>query len=1057
MMRYFRLCLPFVAISITVLLIAAVISSPAQGQSAAGLAEISGTVRDPKGAVVPDAQVVVSNPLKGVRVELNTSQGGVFDAASLVPASGYDVTVNKSGFAEYEAKDIDLAVGKIISLDVSLELAGATAEIEVNATPEVDATKTDVSQVIGSMQILDLPINGRRVDSFVLLTPGVTNDGDYGLLTFRGVANGNSFLLDGNDSTEQFYGENNGRTRILSQISQDAVQEFQVVSANFSAEYGNAMGGVVNTVTRSGTNDFHGTAYWFFRNQDFNAKDPYASVNPDEWRLQSGASVGGPIIKDKLFFFINGDFTRRNFPIVDSYVKSGVVNSVAEEFDSYSSSTSPLGCGAPPPAPAVTAAQCSAINALLPRFFGLVPRTVDQDLGFARIDYHLSDRNTFSFSMNYLHFKSPNGLQATLVSSTTGAGVNSNGNDYVRVRNGKGTWTSILGPNLVNNFRYGWDTDLQGDNLNPALNGALGLLDVSAAGVTLGAIDYLPRVEPNESRNELADDVAWTRGRHVFKFGMDFATTNDYSYFIFNRNGSYTYSNLTNFAADFSGNTTGAKDWTSYSQAFGNPALNTRINYYGIYAEDQWRATDKFTITFGGRYEYSQLPQPKVCNPLAPLTCHVNSPNTNLMPRIGLAYQLDNKTVLRAGYGLFYARVMGATLQDLFTGNGVTTETISLSSSNPAQLAAGPVFPNILSAPPTGASLSASTIQFASPNFSTPYSEQGLVAVERELAHGVTITVSGIWSRGIHLYSVFDTNLPPPTNTTTATYTIDNASGSPVGTYTTAVLLGVGGVSGKRPNGNFGGMYEDGNGISSFYDGLTVQLQKRFSHGFLADASYTWSHEIDDGQGYGQETQNIFLSSASAWLVNGDYRLDYGDGLEDQPQRFVGSWIWTPTITHRDGAFYKYVVNNWELSSITTVDGARPYGNPTIFTNGTAVPGMFSVNSINGYGLSERVPFQPESSVLQPASVRDDMRLSKILPFGDRYKLYLNFEVFNVSNSWSPTEMNTEEFTESGSCTATPPTCALKPVSDFGTGFGDPLNPDGTEARRAQVSARFVF
>jgi hypothetical protein len=968
------------------------------------------------------------------------------------------VAIDKDRFNHYELKDIELTVGQNMDVSVSLVVAGAREQVEVVASaPLVDDTKSDVSQVIGSQQILDLPINGRRVDSFVLLTPGVTNDGNYGLLTFRGVANGNSFLLDGNDSTEQFYGENNGRTRILSQISQDAVQEFQVVSANFSAEYGNAMGGVVNTVTRSGTNDFHGTGYWFFRNADFNARDAYASINPDEWRLQSGASLGGPIVKNKLFFFVNGDFTRRNFPIVDSYIKSGVINSTTQQFLSYSSTSAPLGCGAPAPDPAVTTAQCSAINGLLPRFFGEVPRTVDQDLAFGRIDYQLSDRNTFSVSLNYTHFKSPNGLQATLISSTTGAGVNSNGDDFSRVRNGKAAWTSILNSNLVNNFRYGWNTDLEGDNLNPALNGSLGLLDASAAGVTLGAINYLPRVEPNETRNELADDVSWTRGKHIFKFGMDFATTSDYSYFIQNLNGSYTYSDLSTFAADYSGNTTGAKNWQSYSQAFGNPIVNTRINYYGIYAQDQWRLTDKLTATIGARYEYSQLPQPANCNPLAPLTCHINSPNTNIMPRIGLAYRLDNKTVLRGGYGLFYARMMGATLQDLFVNNGVTTESISLSSSNAAQKAAGPVFPAILTAPPTAANISASTIQFAAPNLSTPYSEQAVLAVEREVMRNLTVTVSGIWSRGIHLYSAIDTNLPPASNTTTATYTIDNASGTAVGSYTTPVLLGLGGVSAARPNKNFGGMYEDGNGVGSYYDGLTVQVQKRFSYGFLADLSYTWSHEIDNGQGYGQATQNIFLSNANAWLVNGNFNLDRGNGLEDQPQRLSVSWVWTPTFTHRDGAFYKYLVNNWELSSITTIDGSRPYGNPTISTSGTPVTGMFSNFSINGYGLSGRVPFLPENDVWQPALYRDDMRLSKVLPFGERYKLYLNFEVFNISNTWSPTSMNTSAFTETGSCSAATPTCKLVPVANYYTGSGDAFPPDGTEARRAQVSARFVF
>ena len=183
MIRSRRLLAWFPAILLGLLSISLGMVPSAWGQSA-GLAEISGTVRDQTGAVVPGAQVIISNPSKGVRVELTTSGGGVFDAPALLPASGYEVTVDKQGFAHYQAKDIDLPVGKNIGLDISLELGAATAQVEVTGTPEVDDTKTDVSQVIDPQQILDLPINGRRVDSFVLLTPGVTNDGNLWLAHF---------------------------------------------------------------------------------------------------------------------------------------------------------------------------------------------------------------------------------------------------------------------------------------------------------------------------------------------------------------------------------------------------------------------------------------------------------------------------------------------------------------------------------------------------------------------------------------------------------------------------------------------------------------------------------------------------------------------------------------------------------------------------------------------------------------------------------------------------------------------------------------------------------
>jgi len=269
------------------------------GQNSGGVASISGTVQDATGAVVPGANVVVENMSKGIRRELVSNGAGVFNAPALVPAEGYSVTVSKPGFAGYELKGIELEVGQQLSITPALSVSSSTTQIQVvSESPVIEGTKTDVSGVVDSRMIADLPINGRRVDAFVLTQPGVTNDAAFGLLTFRGTAGGNSFLTDGVDTTNQFYDENAGRSRTYN-ISQDSVQEFQVVSSNFAAEYGHASGGVINTVTRSGGNDIHGTAYWFFRNRTLNATDIFANgFNPPEWRHQAGLSIGGPIKKD---------------------------------------------------------------------------------------------------------------------------------------------------------------------------------------------------------------------------------------------------------------------------------------------------------------------------------------------------------------------------------------------------------------------------------------------------------------------------------------------------------------------------------------------------------------------------------------------------------------------------------------------------------------------------------------------------------------------------------------------------------------------------------------
>jgi hypothetical protein len=296
----------------------------------------------------------------------------------------------------------------------------------------------------------------------------------------------------------------------------------------------------------------------------------------------------------------------------------------------------------------------------------------------------------------------------------------------------------------------------------------------------------------------------------------------------------------------------------------------------------------------------------------------------------------------------------------------------------------------------------------------------------------------------VDLYSVRDVNLPP-LGSTTFTYQITDAGGNNIGSYTTPVY-----IAQSRPNTSFGAMYQAENGVTSSYNGLAVQLRKRFAHGLQGDLSYTWSHEIDDGQSYGQSNYNLYLSSASNWLYNGNYKADKGNGNLDQRHRFVLSWVWEPTFTKSHSFFAKYFVNNWQLSSVTTIASPHPYGSASIFTKDTPVPGMFSANSIDGSGLSSRVPFWPVNTVLEPNTWRSDARLSKIIPIGERYKLYAFFEVFNVSNSWAPTSMTTQAFTENkGVLTYTP--------TAYGQGTADAASPDGTEARRMQVGLRFTY
>jgi outer membrane receptor protein involved in Fe transport len=1012
-----------------------------------GVAGISGTVHDASGAVVPNAKVVISSETRGQIRTLTTNGSGLFTAPVLTPGPGYAVNVTAAGFAAYDLKNIDLQVGQTLDLEVKLQVSGGATQVEITSTaPLIEDTKTDVSGVVDTRSIQELPINGRRVDSFVLLTPGVSDDGNFGLLTFRGVAGQNSFLVDGTDTTDSFYNENAGRTRIAAQISQDAVQEFQVVSSNYSAEYGRAMGGIVNTVTKSGGNQFHGGAFWFYRSTGFNARDPFSTFVPSEKRNQAGGTIGGPIKKDKLFFFLSNEVTRRNFPMVSS-LNTTAVNPVTQTW---------IGCGtASGSQPAATAAQCSAINSLLPRFYGTIPRNLDQELYLGKLDYHLSEKNTFSASFNFLHSLSPNGIQ-TGASSTSGSALTSNGDDAVTARHGHASWTFAPGSTFVNEFRFGLASDRQADTFdNAELGQGLGFLQVSVNGTALGPANYLPRIEPSETRLQFQDNATLIKGTHTIKFGFDIATTRDYVYFISNAFGSYTYQTVNAFALDFSGNTTGIKNWQKFTQTFGNGALDFRQQDYGFYLQDQWRATNRLTVQYGARYEYAQLPQPGVCNHDYAQTCHLPSSPTNLAPRLGLTYRINDKTVLQAGYGLFFARFQGGTIDNLFTtGNGIYQTSVSLTgclqvptctSSTVAQTAAGPSLPNALAAAPSNGTVSAAGLQFLAPGLKTPYSQQGNIGIQRQLTSDMAINVSYIWSRGLQLYGIRDLNLP--TGTTNFTYTINDTSGNAVGSYTTPVVIG------NRPDTRYGAIYYDDNGVNSYYNGLAVQFNKRFKHGFQALASYTWSHEIDDGQSYGESTNNLFLSNSFGFLLNGNYKADKGTGIEDQRHRFVLSWIWSPTFTKRTDAFSRYVINGWQLSSITSMASGHPYGSETISLKDTPVTGMFSTFSINGTGFSGRVPFLPVNSYYLPAMYRSDARVSKILNFGEthRYALALNFEVFNLANTWAARGYtSTQAYTETkGILTPTPGSLYI-PSSDA-------VPPDGTEARRMQISIRFTF
>ncbi len=1010
-------------------------SSSVFAQAVAGLAGISGTVRDASGSAVPAATVVVANESKGIRRSLETNGSGLFTAPALVPSDGYMVTVSKAGFATHEVKQVVLTVGQNLDLNITLGVSASATQVDVTAeAPVVDDTKTDVSQLVDSRQIVDLPINGRRVDSFVLLTPAVVPDGTFGLISFRGVAGGNSFLTDGNDTTDQFYNENAGRTRISSQISQDAVQEFQVISDNFAAEYGRASGGVVNTVTRSGTNAIHGTAYWFFRNRTLNARDRYANFNPPEWRHQAGGSIGGAIKKDKIFYFLNYEKTKRSFPLIASVTSAPLFNANGV-FQNTQTNGQPT-CGAP-----ATAAQCSAaVNFVTTRNFGTIPRTVDQDLAFGKIDWRPSERNTFSFSANYLRWVSPNGIQTQAVLNN-GNGIGNNANSTVRTRYGRANWTSIINSSTVNEARFGWFKDrLADDASSDFLTPALGKAGLTVASVTnLGYATSYPRINPSEQRFEYADNLNIIRGRHTMKFGVDINSTEDYQNQLSNQYGTYTYTSFTAFAQDFSANTTGARNYSTYSQRFGNGIVDTTLNDYGFYAQDQFKVTPKLTVNYGLRYEYSSIPQPKLVNPDYAQTGKINSPGKNFAPRLGASYSLNAKTVVRAGYGMFYARFQTGLINTFFINNNVYQRALTLDITKPADLAIGPIFPNNLANLDRTPPLGTTGISFADKNFRNPYTHQANFSIERQLTSSLGLTISYLWSRGVRLYTVRDLNAGAPGPN--INYTIKDSSGASVGTFSTPGYL-----LANRVDTRYNRINQVENGGLSYYDGLAVQLNKRFAKGFQGSLAYTWSHAIDLNQGAGGD--NIFFSAGPSSYQNGNYSADKGSSALDIRHRLVINSIYRPIINFGSGWASRYLLKGWEISQITTLQSTPP-ATATLSVSGSAFTGAAFSGSINGLGGSSRVPFEPVNGLDIDQVYRVDGRVTKVFPFSERVNLNLYFEAFNIFNTPYDTAIRTPQYTVSG--------LALTPIASFHSGTASQAFPDGTNARRAQVGLRLTF
>jgi hypothetical protein len=1010
-------------------LLTLVYSPGAYSQAVSGFGAVTGTVRDPYGDGLPDTAVTIFNTALGVKRIHTTTDDGIFSIADLPPGPGYTLNLTHRGFSVFLLKDIRIVLGATQNYQIVLPVLPPDARAQPAPTySQTEAVKFELSKALAPTEMETLPTNDRRLESLVATAPTVIED-PSGVVSFLGEGLSTALLTDGVYASNTYFYRRPG---IVPYITQDAVSEMQVVAAAGSAEFGHSAGGYVNAATHIGNNDIHGAAYGYYNNQDFNSRgrfDP-AGFQPTTKTEQYGASAGGPAVSN-MFWFINAEVAQGSSQGINLVTNPLIGNAAG-------TAVAPSNCGTP-----ATAAQCAAAIAFIsPQLNRVVPSSLRSDNAFARMDYHLSPSNNFSFEGAAMHAHSPNGSVNDQVSNN-GELLGNNGTYTDETRFGKASYTATPSGNTTNEVRASWYHDRFSDYDNPTLLPSTGAVGITIAGTPIGGNPAYPMVI-SEQRWQFGDHLSAAVGNHLLTFGGEYFRVQDKTAQIYARAGSFDYATLTDFAEDFSGNTLQHRDYMDFNQGLGQPVVSVKTQDLGAYAQDVWRPLPRLTLDAGVHWEKVLFSAPAYTSGSFYETGSVPSASTDFSPRAGIAYQLDQKTVVRLGFGSYFQPYSGQLLEALYTGNGINQANLTLLPNQTGNLP----FPKIFSTTLVSTSFpsGAQDVVFPLNKFRNPYTEQANLTIERTLNRDTTVSVGVLQSRGVRLFTQIDENLLNWSYT--KVYTIDDASGTPTGNYYFSSMW-----TAKAAGTNFQHVYQIDDYGSSKYNAAVAQIRKRMSHGLSAQASYTYSHAIDNVSG----PPLVGGSATTANFIPGDYRDDQGDSNFDQRHRVVLNWSWQPTVAS-DSAVAKFVLNGWQISGIATLASGLPE-TPIAITNGqqfansvnntTAAITMLYVNSLNGSGGWNRVPFEDVNSLRNSAQYVVNARIAKVLPFTERVKGIIMFEAFNVFNNQYSTSLDTIAYTATLG--------VLKPVPGVGSATAADGYPYGTNARRTQVSLRIVF
>jgi hypothetical protein len=670
-------------------------------------ASLSGRVEDTCGAVITGANVTATNVETHQRFATTSDNEGRYRFPFL-RTGAYDLTVEATGFHAV-TRQITVLLGQVLELPVQLEVEGVSVNVDVGAAdaPLVETARTQITETIRPREIADLPLNGRNYLDLALLVPGVspTNTGSNQRFAETSAVPGqgisvagqrnlyNSFIVDGvsaNDDAADLTG---------TYYSEEVIDQFQVVTSGGIAEFGRASGGVVNILTRSGTNDWRGNFYGFARNQRFDARNPLAPTKDLLTQAQYGGTAGGPLRRERTFFFTNFEQTRRNY--------SAVLTIAPAALTSINDRLRAVNYGGP----------------LIET--GVVPASFDTTNFFARIDHRLTERNQLSARYSLYHIEAVNSRNVGGLNAVSrGSGIDDT-DQTVQVSN-----VTTLSSRTINEARFQFTRS----RLDAPVNDTTGPA-VNIAGVAnFGTATFSPLAR-DVNLFEAVDNVSTQLGNHSLKAGGSFLYNRLNIVFPGAFQGVYNFSSLNNF---LSGN------YNTFQQAFGAPEQFQSNPNLGAFIQDEWRVRHDLTINAGLRYDVQYLPDP------------IQTDTNNFAPRLGIVYAPgDRKTVIRASYGLYYDRVPLRATSNALQRDGSKYLVVQLAPNQPG----APVFPDVLAVQPATLPTKPNITRI-DPNIPLSYTQQANFQIERELPLDAVLSVGYLNVRAKHVILSRNVNVP---------------------------------------------------------------------------------------------------------------------------------------------------------------------------------------------------------------------------------------------------------------------------------------------------------